>query len=300
MREILAEKYFDSVPSSNQVATLIERLHVTSNSNSMIGFKDGLIGEERQADEGADTINLQKNELYDMVGAQYFIPPYSSKGVTRDYLLKVHRNQVFRATKQEIRHFEVDLTPKQQRRHSTINNAILIRKLNTLLQATNRRPLGFDELEVPDQGWLFRIARFIDPCSLTEFFEAPVRAEPPLSASSTALSKIHHGRMAAAEWMFSSPAMKQNKKLWESLKLISETYRNMVNHRVNVEILENEYQLTREKHAMLQGNLEDLVGKAALTFSACINSSIRPDMVLSGAEGLTPQLREFLMRNAMM
>ena len=175
MRDILAEKYFDSVPSSNQVATLIERLHINSNSNSMIGFQDGLMREERQADEGADTINLQKNELYDMVGAQYFIPPYSSKGVTRDYLLKVHRNQVFRATKQEIRHFEVDLTPKQQRRHSTINNAILIRKLNTLLQATSRRPLGFDELEVPDQGWLYRIARFIDPASLIEFFEAPVR-----------------------------------------------------------------------------------------------------------------------------
>ena len=264
----------------------------------MIGFQEGLLADATQADEGPETVNLAKNELYDMVGTTYFLPPYSSKGVTREYLLKVNRHQVFRATKQEIRHFEVDLTPKQQRRHSTINNAILLRKLNTLLQATGRRPLGFDELEVPDQGWLYRIARYIDPCSLTEFFEAPVRPEPPLGPNSTALSKIHHGRLAASEWMFSFPVIKQNRKLWESLKLISETYRNMVNHRVNVEILEKEFTLTRDKYNMLQGTLEDLVSKAALTFSACVESNIRPDMVLSGGEGLTSQMREILNRNA--
>ena len=112
-------------------------------------------------------------ELYDAVADIWFIPPSNSKGVTREYLLQVRRDQVYRVSRVAVKQFEVNLTADMQRRASNINNSVLIRKLNYLLSTTGRKELGFTEFDVPDQTWLYRIARYIDVSSITEFFESP-------------------------------------------------------------------------------------------------------------------------------
>lgn len=266
----------------------------------MIGFQPGLTAALGGPDEGLDTVNLQKPELYEMVSERWFVPPVNSKGVTREYLLQVHRDQVFRVQVMQMKHFEVNLTPDMQRRASNINNSVLIKKLNVLLASTNRKPLGFTEFDIPDQAWLYRVARYIDTSSITEFFERPAQAEPTLSSNSSTLSKIYHGRTAASVWFFRNSAVKQNRKLWEALKLISETYRASINNQMTLQILEHELNLTREKQIGLQTTLDDMVSKASLTYSAIEDTSIRPEHVLSGGDSLTPNARETLMRNARM
>jgi hypothetical protein len=266
----------------------------------MIGLQASLLGEERQPDEDVDTRNLEKRDLYEMVNETYFIPPYSSKGVTRFYLIQVHKARVFRVKKNELKYFEVELTPDMQRRVSNISNAILVRKLNVLLCKTGRQPLGFSEFDVPDQGWLYRVARYIDTSSITEFFDAPVKPEPPLNSNPSQISRIHHGRLAAANWFFRDKATKSNKRVWEAVREISENYRSLVNHRVNIEILEKELAALVDKRTNLQCSLEDMLSKASITYTSIENPAIKPEMVLSGGEQLTPQMREVLTRNARM
>jgi predicted DNA-binding transcriptional regulator len=168
----------------------------------MIGFQPELLGDIPQADEGLDTRNLEKRELYDMVGAVWFLPPYSSKGVTRDYLLRVHRNTVFRVNTNELKRFEVDISKEAQKKIGTINNALLVRKINILLSVQGLQGLGFSEYEIPESGWLFRVARFIDPTNLLEVFERAVRPEAPLSNQSNPCTRIYYGRLHASSFLF--------------------------------------------------------------------------------------------------
>ena len=266
----------------------------------MIGLQAVLHGEETQPDEDIDTRNLEKRELYEMVNETYFIPPYSSKGVTRFYLIQVHKCRVYRVKRTELKYFEVELTADMQRRVSNISNAILVRKLNILLQKTNRLPLGFSEFDVPDQGWLYRIARYIDTSSITEFFDAPVKPEPPLGHQPSQISRIHHGRLAAANWFFREKNIKSNKRIWEAVREISENYRCLVNHRVNIEILEKELAALADKRNCLQMALEDMLSKASITYTSLENPQIKPEMILSAGDSLTPQMRDILTRNARM
>jgi len=264
----------------------------------MIGFQRGLMAQDKTSDEGPDTAALKKQELYDAVAETWFIPPSDSKGVTREYLLQVRRDQVYRVSTMQIKQFEVELTAEMQRRASNINNSVLIKKLNYLLSTTGRKQLGFTEFDVPDQAWLYRIARYIDASSITEFFERPAKPEPALTTASSVLSKIYHGRMSASIWLFRNSAVKQNRKLWEALKLISETYRASINNQMSLHILEHEITQIREKQVSLQTSLDDMVSKASLTYTAIEEPGLRPEDVLAGGNSVSPALREILIRNA--
>ena len=117
----------------------------------MIGFENELMRKKAHADEGPETRELDKRELYEVVFLRWFIPPFDSRGMTREYLLAVYNGQVFRITHSEIRHFEVDLEPKMIKRIGILNNGLLVRKINKLLDAKGERPLGFKEEEPPEQ-----------------------------------------------------------------------------------------------------------------------------------------------------
>jgi hypothetical protein len=117
----------------------------------MIGFQKEFNAERCQSQENAETKNLEKKELYDMLVHKYYLPPYSSRGVTREYLLKVYNEKVYSVLLLELKHFEVELTPKMTRRVGIQNNGLLVKKLNLLLISKNMNPLGFDEYDAPDQ-----------------------------------------------------------------------------------------------------------------------------------------------------
>ena len=117
----------------------------------MIGFQNELNPERGQSQEESETKNLEKKEIYDMLVHKYYLPPYSSRGVTREYLLKVHHDKYYRISLLELKHYEVELTTKMTRRIGIQNNGLLVKKLNLLLSSNNMKPLGFDEYNPPDQ-----------------------------------------------------------------------------------------------------------------------------------------------------
>jgi hypothetical protein len=117
----------------------------------MIGFQNELNMEKGHPQEEADTRNLEKKEIYEMLVHKYYLPPYSSRGVTREYLLKVHNDKCYKVPLLELKHFEVELTTKMTRRVGIQNNGLLVKKLNLLLNSKHMNPLGFDEYDPPDQ-----------------------------------------------------------------------------------------------------------------------------------------------------
>ena len=263
----------------------------------MIGFQPELHGDIPQPDEGLDTRNLEKKELFDMVAAVWFVPPYSSKGVTRDYLLRVNRNAVFRVNSNELKRFEVELTREAQKKIGTINNALLVKKLNILLTEQGRATLGFTEFEIPESGWLHKVARYIDQTNLLEIFDRAVRPEPQLTPQSRNSSRIYYGRVNASSYLFRTPQVRQNKKLWDNFKTISDNYRTLLSYRINMDVLQNEIEETRAKIILYEGSLTEQVTKSAFTYTALENPQIRPDLILAGPENFTGEMRETLNGN---
>ena len=73
-----------------------------------------------------------KHEVYSIVSEKYFVPAWTSKGVTREYLLRVLRDENFRVEKKAVKKFECDLTDKQQKRNGNQSCAFIVKKINLL------------------------------------------------------------------------------------------------------------------------------------------------------------------------
>lgn len=157
--------------------------------------------------------------------------------------------------------------------------------------------MGFTEFEIPESNWLFKMAKYIDQTNLLEVFERPVRAEPQITATSRPSSRVYHGRTHASTHLFRTAQIRQNKKLHENFKLISDTFRTLMSYKISLEVLEREVQDTRARIVVVESNLGDFVTKAAFTYTAVENPNIRPETILGGPEGLTPQMREVINGN---
>jgi hypothetical protein len=257
----------------------------------MIGFAQDLQDISKVRDEGPETQKLQKNELYDLVANDFLLPPCTSKGVTREYLLNVRNGKVFRVTNHEWKTFEYKLEKKHHRKSQLVNNPILVRKLNILLKSYGQHDLGFDEYNVPEQNWLFKMARYIDRTNLLEFFEEPVEREPAPTDTSSNISKIHSGRQYACEFLFDEQRKKANKKLWHSLRVLAETYRMLMGSKIHVEVLQHELVETITRVKEQETALQDLLGKAAFAYAAIDNHNITADAVITNMNSLSPEIR---------
>ena len=58
-----------------------------------------------------------------------------------------------------FKHFEFNLERCHFKKVGITSNALLVKKLNRLLELQGEKSLGFTELEVPDQTWLYKVAR---------------------------------------------------------------------------------------------------------------------------------------------
>ena len=266
----------------------------------MIGFQPELHGDIPQPDEGLDTKNLEKKEFFDIVSIVWLVPSHSSKRVTRDYLLKVNTNQVFRVNSNELKRFEVELSKECQKKIGTINNGLLVRKLNILLAEQGREGLGSTEYKIPESAWLHRVTRYINQTNLLEVFERSVRPEAQLTPESNACSRIYYGRVNASSYLFRTPQVRTNKKLWENFQMISDTYRTLLSYKINTDILMRELEETRAKVILYESTLSEHVTKCAFTYTALENPQIRPEVILSGAEGFIGEMRTLLNGNIQM
>ena len=264
----------------------------------MIGFDDEIERPGPHADEGPETSNIEKPALYSMVNGLYCIPPYGSRGTKRKYLVAVHHGQVFRVSHSELRHFEVDLHTSRTKKLGTVNNGLLVRKLNLLLRSRGQKELGFSEFEPPEQverahqTWLHRVARYIDPSNLTEFFEMPVITEPSLHSKSSLISLVYHARRRAYRYLIEAKQAKSNKRFWESLREISDNYREYQNQDFMVAQLQKEVERAQEKTARMRVDLEDKISKVVFSYVTLKNPAITSTMIFKSSQSQDPAVQK--------
>ena len=266
----------------------------------MIGFEDEVSKDSVRSDEGPETRNLDKKMLYEMIALLFFIAPYGSKGMTREYLLNVHSGKVYRVRHGELRHFEVDLTPQMTKKLGVVNNGLLVKKINIILKSREQPELGFTQYEPPEQvnyfhkNWLYRIARYIDTSNLTEFYEKPVFPEPPLTQDSSHIAHIYYGRIKASKIFIANDEIKFNRKLWDALRAISDCYRALQSQRLMVDVQENNLKEAKTREKYYERILGDQISKSALTYLTLQHPHISADEILKANEANNSEVREEL------
>lgn len=260
----------------------------------MIGFQDEFFLDAVQENEDEKTRYLSKSQLYHLVAAKYFVPPMNSRGMTRDYLLKVWRNQVYSVEQQAMKAFEFGLKPEQVMKIGIPNSSYLVRKLNHLLQERGSLPLGFSELEVPDQKWLHRIARQIDKYNLTEFYQEAVDRVPEINRAKLHSHLVYHGRIHASRYFLSVNGIKGNKRFKEQLKEISDTYRLLCSTGINKEVVQKELELLSNKVSGLAASLDDMISKMAVNYTTIKCPEAKAESLLSQKNDTSKEVKDTL------
>lgn len=117
----------------------------------MIGFEDEIERPGPHIDEGPETANMEKPQLYESVGALNYLPAYGTRGTRRKYLVDVFTGKVFKVTHSELRHFEVDLEASHMKKLGPVHNGLVVRKMNIIQESRGQPKLGFSEYEPPEQ-----------------------------------------------------------------------------------------------------------------------------------------------------
>ena len=269
----------------------------------MIGFEEEPASERGHPNEDPDTQESHKKELFTMLSHRFYLPPFHSRGITRDYLLRVHKERVFRVPMLELKHFEVELTTGMTKRVGIFNNCLLVRKVNLLLASRGAPELGFDEFDPPeevilvDKSWLYRVTRFIDQSNILEFFESPVVTEKAVTSSSSLIQQVHWGRHKASKYFFRIQEAKSDRKLWESFKALSTSYRAYLWQQLLVDKMRRELDQATKRTFDLGRTLDDQISKIAFTYTTIENPQVRPEMIIHGSEQVTQEIRDRIMLN---
>lgn len=231
-----------------------------------------------------------------MLSQQFFLPTFTTKGITRDYLIRVYRNQVYRVPLFELMHFEVELTTAMKTRIGLPNNSLLVRKLNMLLRSRNQAELGFDDYEPPEENWLYRIARYVDRTNVLQFFEVPVTQGELDPRDTNRIHRTHYGRIKASRYFHRLPEARTDKKLWDCLHSLTGIYRSYMCQNLLVEKLNNEVEAATRKRQEFERQLENLVSQAGFAYTAIERPSVRPKSIINN-ENVSQDDRDQILLN---
>lgn len=269
----------------------------------MIGFSEQPITDKGRPNEDPETRDLDKRKLYNLLAIRNFLPPLSTKGVTREYLIKVYKGEVYTVLIFDLKHFEVELSTSMLKRVGIPNNSLLVRKLNGLLASRDLPPLGFDDFEPPDEvrlhnkNWLYRVARFVDVNNILQFFETPVVQGDPKDAGANIVHRTHYGRLKASKFFHRIPEARKDRKFWESLHTISMTYKNYLCQKLIIEKLNSDIEAAVTKRTELEKALDNLISQAACTYTTFEQPAIRAEHIIHGNQNVSQEIRDLVMMN---
>lgn len=142
-----------------------------------------------------------------------------------------------------------------------------------------------------------RVARYIDKTNVTEIFEDAAAEEPTISHRSSSISKLHLGRLLATKYFFREPELKKNRKLWDSVKALSDQYRSLLAQNVSIDTLRKELKDAEMKRVDMAKNLEDQISKVGFTYTTLENPTFRPEMIINRTDATDPKLTDAVILN---
>ncbi len=147
------------------------------------------------------------------------------------------------------------------------------------------------------QNWLLRVARYIDQSNITEIFEESLTQEKSISPNSSNIMRLHLGRLNATSYFFRSPEIKKNRKLWDSVKALSDYYRGFLSHSLMIEVLRKELKEAELKGVEMRQSIDGQISKVAFSYTTLENPSFRPEMIISQTEVVDSKMRDAIILN---
>lgn len=99
---------------------------------------------------------------------------------------------------------------------------------------------------------------------------------------------VYQGRKVACKYLFQSKTAKENRKFWDSLREISDSFREFQNQAFSVELLRREAEKASEKSNQMRLNLEDLISKAAMSYVTLKNPAMTSATIFKATQTQDP------------
>lgn len=114
-----------------------------------------------------------KRKLHEQLARIYLLPSIKSRACHCTYLCKVKEKSVFLVEKKALLKREADYADDFPLRAPGLTVLAMTRRIDKLLGLLGKPSLGFTSNALPDEGYLIRLARYVDPSNLLEIFLAP-------------------------------------------------------------------------------------------------------------------------------
>lgn len=116
-------------------------------------------------------------------------------------------------------------------------------------------------------------------------------------ASSTNINKLCVGRTKASQYFFRKPETRKNRKLWDSLRNISDHFRMYQSQALTVDVMKEEVMEAERRLNEMEMNLEDLVSKAGVTYTMMLNPGASSDKLFKGTDSESVEFRKEMSMN---
>ena len=180
------------------------------------------------------TTTTTKKTLYSRISETYFLPSLQSTGLNRKYLEKVQEGTVFRVETMELNRFLAELKPKQLRKAPFTCKSQAYSKMNRLLQEMGKPGLSFEEGQLPDGEWLYRVARFIDPWNVCGIFTVALKTIPNIEVDSF---KVELGKRAIEHDLLISSGLDEVQEVRTAINQLLSSHKRFVNRKAELDNL---------------------------------------------------------------
>ena len=161
---------------------------------------------------------------------------------------------------------------------------VLVIKMNRILTTRRRNGLGFPQHCIPEEDWLIKIARFIDPHNLMEFFARDIEPLVQVPNNPTNMDRIHVARTLLHRQALINTGLMRNNLVYDSLLKVSELRRKQDAAEVELAEITAREQRIRTEHATQQAAVRDGIVKASTLIYSIENAAFRPERLLGAGE----------------
>ena len=118
------------------------------------------------------------------------------------------------------------------------------------------------------------MARFVDRKNLMEFFQTSI---DPVGVPRLLSERVHVGRTQAHQFLFDGNGLLANQKVYYAVKEISDSYRRIISKRIDIEEIEHQRMLMRDKLTEEEASLKSSIVRASTTIVAIAQNNFNPD-----------------------
>ena len=140
------------------------------------------LDEADRQNEPEEIRSLSKKQLHKFIGIRKVLPDLDARCCTRAYLVRVHLDEVYSVSREELLTFEGILQPGESLKSPFFNVGQLTTRLDQLLTHKGKLNFGFPAGTLADDPWISRVLRLEDPANLLPGCKRAVRNQqvPPI------------------------------------------------------------------------------------------------------------------------